>query len=248
MGARTAGCATLTEADSPYVGRLLPSPNFGTRDGRAIDALILHYTGMTSGAAALARLTDPATEVSAHYLVWEDGCVDQLVAEADRAWHAGRSFWAGETDLNSVSVGIELVNGGHDHGCPAYPPAQVEAAVALCREICSRRAIPSRRVLAHSDIAPDRKFDPGEWFFWDRLAAEGIGLWVETTEAADVSDGAVQDMLAALGYHCPRSGVTDETTRRAVAAFQRHWRPARVDGVADTHTAAVLRALLRHTT
>ncbi len=248
MGAPTAGSATLTEADSARVDRIVPSPNFGDRRGRGIDALILHYTGMASGEAALTRLCDSMSEVSCHYLVWEDGKVDQLVAEAARAWHAGRSFWAGEADLNAVSIGIEVVNGGHDFGCPPFPPAQVDAVIALCQDVCARRAISTWRVLAHSDVAPDRKLDPGEHFPWRTLAARGVGAWVDAgREEGVVSDRlsieAMQGRLARLGYGCPVTGMLDEPTACVIRAFQRHWRPSTVDGVPDGETLATLARL-----
>ena len=205
---------------------------------------------MASGEAALARLRDAASQVSCHYLVWEDGWIDQLVAEADRAWHAGRSFWAGETDMNAVSVGIEIVNGGHDFGLPPYPPVQVEAVGALAKDICARHGIPAARVLAHSDIAPDRKRDPGEHFPWNALATRGVGLWIAPELAPTVADAmsepdqqgiaALQARLSRFGYRCPLSGTFDQPTREAVAALQRHWRPTRVDGLPDRSTISAL--------
>lgn len=208
---------------------------------------------MASGAAALARLCDPASNVSCHYLVWEDGRITQLVPEAERAWHAGASFWAGETDLNSVSVGVEIVNTGHDGGCPPYPAAQILAVIALAQDIRTRHIIPATRILAHSDIAPGRKIDPGEWFPWDQLARAGLGLWVapapivrgpvlrQGKESAEVA--ALQRDLAAIGFGVPLSGQYCEASRQTVEAFQRHWRPGLVDGMADVSTAATLRAL-----
>ena len=223
---------------------MLPSPNFGDRRGRAIDSLILHYTGMVSGEAALARLLDPRAEVSAHYLVWEDGGIDQLVAEDDRAWHAGRSFWAGERDINAVSVGIEIVNGGHAFGLPPYPPAQVAAVVALVRDICGRRAIAPVRVLGHSDIAPQRKEDPGEIFPWHALTDAGLASCVSPSPGAVVpgSPGELQAALAAIGYECLATGMEDDATRAVVSAFQRRWRPSRVDGEVDRETAILVAA------
>ena len=239
--------------DSPLVADLAPSPNFGDRRGKAIDALILHYTGMATGAAALARLTDAASGVSCHYLVWEDGRITQLVAEAARAWHAGRSSWAGETDMNAVSIGIEIVNRGRAGGAPPYPAAQIAAVAALAKDICARRGIAPHRVLAHSDVAPDRKDDPGEWFPWQTLAAAGVGLWLEpappdpTSHLMPGATGepvrALQVRLAGIGYHCPPTGHFDVNTERAVAAFQRHWRPARVDGCLDTSSEQALAAV-----
>jgi N-acetylmuramoyl-L-alanine amidase len=232
---------------------VLPSPNHGARL-RAPDAIILHYTGMETGAAALARLRDAAAEVSAHYLVEEDGRIFQLVPEAQRAWHAGQSFWAGETDMNSASIGIEIVNGGHDFGTPPFPDKQIEAVIALCRDIAERHNISARRILAHSDIAPGRKADPGEKFPWAKLAAAGIGHHVPAYPIGDdvplvlgASGEAVADLqrqLAAYGYGVPVSGHYDPATADVVAAFQRHFRPARVDGYADRSTRATLQDLL----
>jgi N-acetylmuramoyl-L-alanine amidase len=222
--------------------RHLPSPNHGPRPlpGR-IDLLILHYTGMTTAAAALARLCDPAAEVSAHYLVDEDGAVWQLVDEARRAWHAGRSFWAGAVNINDRSIGIELANPGHEHGYRAFPEAQLAAVEALCRDILARHPIAPERVLAHSDIAPERKQDPGELFPWERLAQAGIGLWPDFTAPTLPPDGngilAAQRSLARIGYDLRASGRPDSATQATLAAFQRHWRPALCDGALDAETA-----------
>ena len=241
-------------ADSTLVDRVVPSPNFGDRRGRAIDVLVLHYTGMIDGQRALARLTDPASEVSCHYLIWEDGRVDQLVAERDRAWHAGRSFWAGERDMNACSIGIEIVNGGHDGGCPPYPVAQIAAVAALCLDCRARHSISASRVLAHSDIAPDRKLDPGEWFPWADLAVAGACSPVASAAIVDgpvlkIGDtGAVvaglQEELARCGFDPPRGGAYDVATAWIVAAFQRRYRPALVDGQADLSTRQTLKLLL----
>ena len=172
--------------ESPCAAEFLASPNHGERrGGRRPDALVLHYTGMASSAEAQAWLCNPAAQVSCHYFVWEDGRIVQLVPEGRRAWHAGRSFWQGESDLNSASIGIEIANPGHDGGLPAFPEAQIAAVVALCRDIAARLAIPPQRVLAHSDIAPLRKRDPGEKFPWARLHREGIGHYVEPAPIGD---------------------------------------------------------------
>ena len=235
--------------DSPLVTAVRPSPNHGERrTGARVDAVVLHYTGMRDGASALARLCDPAAEVSSHYVVHEGGAVIQLVPEARRAWHAGRGTWAGHDDLNSASVGIEIVNGGHDFGLPPYPPPQIEAVTALCRDIAGRHGIAPARVLAHSDIAPARKVDPGEHFPWGRLAAAGVGFWVtpsvdpSSDEIPDIA--AAQDDLARLGYAVASSGVHDAASRLVAAAFQRRYRPARVDGALDAGTRDTLRRLL----
>src|SRR3954451_4892394 len=162
------------EPDSSIVSDIIPSPNHGDRDkGRQPDMIVLHYTGMPHVEGALARLCTAATEVSAHYVVQEDGRIVQCVPEARRAWHAGVSDWAGEDDINSCSIGIEIANRGHDWGYPDFPKRQIAAVITLCRTIVSRRGIPADRVLAHSDVAPSRKQDPGEKFPWQRLHESG---------------------------------------------------------------------------
>ncbi len=241
--------------DSPLAAAFLASPNFGERRGdRRPNALILHYTGMPTAQSALAQLCDPAAEVSAHYLVHEDGRIVQLVAERDRAWHAGKALWKGESDLNSASIGIELVNPGHDGGAPPFPEAQIEATIALARDISARWTIPSERVLAHSDVAPERKRDPGEAFPWDQLHQAGVGRWVEPrpisggplmrAEEEGPHVRALQALFALYGYGIAISGVYDRGTRAVVTAFQRHFRPERVDGEADASTLATLKALI----
>jgi N-acetylmuramoyl-L-alanine amidase len=241
--------------DSPLAARFLVSPNRGERRGRGRpDCLILHYTGMATGDAALKVLLDPASELSAHYFVWEDGAIDQLVRESERAWHAGKASWKGECDLNSASIGVEIVNLGHDGGSPPFPERQIAATIALARDVCERWRIAPERVLAHSDVAPSRKQDPGEAFPWERLQGSGVGHW---TKPAPLSGGALfaheeegptvralQAMLALYGYGVEISGVYDRQTRQAVMAFQRHFRPERVDGEADASTLATLKALI----
>ncbi len=239
--------------DSSLVELCRPSPNHGERL-KPLDALVLHYTGMPTGEAALDLLCSLAAQVSCHYLVWEDGRVWQLVPEARRAWHAGKSFWAGETDMNSRSIGVEIVNPGHDGGLPPFPDAQIDAVIALCRDICGRRNIKPERVLAHSDIAPARKTDPGEVFPWRRLHKAGVGQWIAPSpivpgpvyEPGSMGPpvAGLQIMLASYGYGLETSGVYDEATRAVVAAFQRHFRPEWVDGVADVSTVETLRGLL----
>ena len=244
---------TSFKPDSALARSIVPSPNHDARTA-PIDILLLHYTGMRSGEAACERLCDADSKVSSHYLVYEDGRIDQLVPEARRAWHAGVSSWKGETDINSRSIGIEIVNPGHEFGYRDFPQAQIEAVIALCRDILKRHNIPPDRVLAHSDVAPGRKQDPGERFPWARLAAAGVGLWVEpaaisegdalvpTQRGEDVT--MLQTMLVKLGYAAALTGVYDEATRDIVTALQQHFRPARVDGIADRSTIETLRRLL----
>lgn len=241
--------------DSSIVSDVIPSPNFGERNkGRAPDMIVLHYTGMPDVEGALARLCQAGTEVSAHYVVLEDGRVVQCVQESKRAWHAGLSFWAGEEDINSCSIGIEIVNRGHDWGYPDFPLRQVAAVIALCRGIIIRRNVAPHRILAHSDVAPERKQDPGEKFPWRALWDSGVGHWVPP---APISRGevmklgadgpevlALQNSLAQYGYGLTPSGHYDQATAAVVTAFQRHFRPQKVDGIADTSTVATLQALL----
>jgi N-acetylmuramoyl-L-alanine amidase len=212
-----------------------PSPNHDDRpDGAPVDMLILHYTGMRSGAAAIDRLCDPAAKVSAHYVVEEDGRVFRLVPEARRAWHAGISHWRGLSGLNARSIGIEVVNPGHEHGYRPFAALQMAALFDLCRGILGRHPIPAWNVVGHSDVAPDRKEDPGEFFDWEGLAADGVGLW---PRRAGQDDGDALCLLRAIGYR------TDLPLPVLLRAFQRHWRPARVDGMADAETLARLHAV-----
>ena len=231
--------APPTAPMAPGPARDRPSPNHDSRGTRPrIDMLMLHYTGMQSAAAALDRLCDPAARVSAHYVVEEDGAIWRLVAEARRAFHAGRSCWAGETDLNFVSIGIEIVNPGHEWGYRRFPEAQMAAVEELCRGVAARHAIPPHRIVGHSDVAPDRKTDPGELFDWPRLARAGIGLWPEPSPRRPeppVDPARALADLAAIGY-C----AAPETETTAIAAFQRRFRPGRVDGVIDAETASRL--------
>jgi N-acetylmuramoyl-L-alanine amidase len=230
-----------------------PSPNFDQRRGPP-DMVVLHYTGMRTGAEALERLRDPEAKVSAHYMIEEDGRIYELVPEERRAWHAGVSFWKGEQDVNAVSIGIELVNPGHEFDYPDFPETQVEALIGLLDAIRGRWTIPNARIIGHSDVAPGRKIDPGEKFPWKRLALDGHGLWVEPDAApgaplalGDEGPGvfALQAGLTRLGYDSAPSGQYDEHTETIIKAFQRHWRPDRIDGVADGETRARLVRLLR---
>ena len=217
-----------------------PSPNYNARPpGKPIDMLVIHYTGMRDAEAALRRLTDPEAQVSSHYLIDEAGLVYRLVDEARRAWHAGVSYWAGERDINGASIGIELANPGHEFGYRPFPEPQMMALIALCRGILARHPIPAARVLGHSDVAPARKVDPGELFDWPRLAASGIGQCPRPASGpADLA--SVQKALARFGYEVTESGKSDEPTRLALMAFQRHFRPTRIDGLPDEETRALL--------
>jgi N-acetylmuramoyl-L-alanine amidase len=218
-----------------------PSPNFDARPANTpVDILLLHYTGMETGAAALARLCDPQAKVSAHYTVDEDGTVFAHVPEECRAWHAGVSFWAGARDINARSIGIEIVNPGHEFGYRSFPGAQIEAVIRLARGIIGRHGVPPERVLGHSDVAPARKRDPGELFPWGALSLEGIGLWPQMRKAR--LDVPFENALRAFGYGF--APLADAAPDAAIAAFQRHFRPARIDGVADEECARILAALL----
>ena len=244
----------------------LPSPNFNERKAPP-DMVVLHYTGMRSGKAALERMCDPAAQVSAHYCVDEDGSVYRLVPEERRAWHAGVSFWKGETGLNDISIGIEIVNPGHEFGYRDFPSVQIDAVVGLLDAMRGRWDIPDHRILGHSDIAPERKEDPGERFPWKILAEHGHGLWPDAFDAVepereaamgpplgagDTGPGvfALQGALGKLGYTILPGGPYDAETATIVGAFQRHWHPEMIgtagEGLADARTRLRLMALLRH--
>jgi N-acetylmuramoyl-L-alanine amidase len=242
--------------ESSVVAEVRESPNHGERRGGAKpDMLVLHYTGMRDSKAALDRLCSPTSEVSSHYVVMEDGHIVQCVPEARRAWHAGQSTWAGENDINSCSIGIEIANPGHEFGYPDFPRRQIAAVIALCRSIFTRHRIVPERVLAHSDVAPARKQDPGEKFPWRLLHDSGIGLWVRPAPLTsggrifvlgdrDPEVDLLQTSLRTFGYGLEKSGSYDAETMAVVAAFQRHFRPAKVDGIADVSTVATLRSVL----
>jgi N-acetylmuramoyl-L-alanine amidase len=244
------------QPDSSVVSGVRYSPNHGERKaGCAPDMIVLHYTGMPDADAALEKLCAPDSEVSAHYFVYEDGRIIQCVPEARRAWHAGKAGWAGETDINSCSIGIEIANPGHQLGYPEFPLRQIAAVITLCRGIVARRGIRPDRVLAHSDVAPARKQDPGEKFPWPLLARSGVGLWVDPmpiiadSHKLDVGKTGdevklFQSKLAEYGYPVALNGNYDTDMRDAVAAFQRHFRPELIDGVTDESTRETLRHLL----
>ena len=270
--------------DSPLVADVRPSPHHGERRERwaasGPDLLLLHYTGMPAGRGmtaaerAIRWLTHPASEVSAHYVVGENGGITQLVPESRRAWHAGRSSWAGESDVNSASIGIEIANPGHwwdlaglpdrDPSWPVethpgysdFPEVQIAAVIALSRDIVARHGIRPERVLGHSDVSPGRKRDPGERFPWDRLASAGVGVVVApepigsvggrdlTTGETSPAVAAMQVLFARLGYGITIDGHFGATTRDVVEAFQRHWRREKVDGIADRSTLLTLHRLV----
>ncbi len=212
------------------------SPNCNDRGDANIDMVVLHYTGMKTAAEALDRLCDPAAEVSAHYLVDEDGTIVQLVAEADRAWHAGVASWRGHTNINCRSIGVEIVNPGHEWGYRDFTEDQYRSLIPLCQDMIERHRIPAMHVLGHSDVAPVRKMDPGERFDWQRLAAAEIGLWpADAAFTVPIPEKEVRSVVQAIGYD-----VSD--LRAALSAFQRRFRPTKIDGVADEETRQLLAA------
>lgn len=229
-----------------------PSPNHDQRSD-AVAMIVLHYTGMPTLADSLDRLRSPAAEVSCHYVVAEDGEVFRLVAERNRAWHAGSSFWRGARDVNGISIGIELQNPGHEWGYRDFPDTQIISLITLIRDIGTRHQIPGINIVGHSDIAPDRKRDPGDRFPWQRLADAGIGVWSgekKDVEARQVVDWtymsavmAIQDGLIDLGFDLRPTGTYCDDTKNAVTAFQSHWQQSRTDGMADSETAAILARL-----
>ncbi|MEE9376149.1 MAG: N-acetylmuramoyl-L-alanine amidase [Rhizobiaceae bacterium] len=244
------------EASSSLVDKVCPAVNFGERKGDGVpDILLLHYTGMEDGAGALKWLCCEESGVSCHYLVEEDGQIFQMVEEEKRAHHAGEGSWQGHGDTNSRSIGIEIVNGGHPAGLPDFPKIQMDAVARLSKDIISRHSIAAHLVLAHSDIAPGRKNDPGENFNWQWLASQGIGHWVEPDEIqtgtyfqlgeSGEPIGALQSMLVLYGYGLDVSGEYCERTKCVVEAFQRHFRQEKVDGVADRSTISTLYRLLQ---
>ena len=250
-----------------YINR--PSQNFDART-RPIDLVVLHYTGMQDAETALARLTDPAPvagkypgpwqstdvlpdaplpRVSAHYVVGEGGEIYSLVPEEHRAWHAGSSSWEGEGDVNSRAIGIEIVNGGHDFGLPDFPDVQIDGVIALLKDILGRwPELNAKRVVAHSDVAPARKADPGEKFPWKRLADAGVSIWPEHVAMQLSSDdpvSEVQQELAFIGYPLKQTGYMDEATKEALTAFQRRFRPSDIGGAMDDETRYLLIAVGR---
>ncbi len=244
------------KADSKLVDALHPSPNTGERrKGCRPSLILLHYTGMPSAAKAIHWLAHPRSKVSCHYVIDDTGEITQMVPEGLRAWHAGASHWAGETDINSASIGIEIQNPGHEHGYPDFPAEQMQAVATLCRDIAQRRAIAPAGILAHSDVAPGRKIDPGEKFGWAWLAQNGVGHWVEPAapessgrsytvndESADIAEA--QELLRRYGYNIEVNGRLDQWTIIVLRAFQLHFRPACADGKLDRGTLDTLTRLV----
>ncbi len=246
---------SLFKADSYLVDEVRFAPNVDDRLGGPADMLLLHYTGMPSGEKALKWLCMEESKVSCHYFVFEDGRIVQSVPEEKRAWHAGVSSWKGEEDNNSRSIGIEISNPGHEHGYVPFPERQIEAVIALSKDICQRNKILPERVLAHSDVAPSRKQDPGELFPWKLLHEQGVGHFVAPEPLGDgrffqkgesgEPVAALQSMLVLYGYGLDVSGFFDQETEDVVMAFQRHFRAVKVDGIADQSTIVTLHRLLK---
>lgn len=246
----------IAKPDTTLVAAIRPATNFEPRRGVGKPSiLLLHYTGVETAAKAIEWLTCVESRVSCHYAIDEAGCITQMVAEEMRAWHAGEAVWDGESDINSASIGIEIHNPGHEMGYPDFPEVQLKAVEVLCRDIIGRQGIRPERVLAHSDVAPTRKKDPGEKFPWARLARAGIGHWVEPQTVIEAEAGMgigvagplvadVQLLLRKYGYGIEATGVVDGKTEFVVTAFQRHFRPARVDGRIDQSTITTLERLI----
>ncbi len=220
------------------------SPNFNQR-ALPVSMLVLHYTGMKTAGDALNRLCDPKAKVSAHYVVDESGKVFQLVAEEKRAWHAGLSYWRGITDVNSASIGVEIVNGGHDFALPPFPAAQISSVKALCKDIISRHSILPVNIVGHNEIALSRKLDPGEKFPWQALAEAGIGLWPERTSLRRKTwtKTEAKQLLSAIGYEVNSVPFSGKDQHCLISEFQRRYRPQQIDGVLDEQTWQLLHGL-----
>lgn len=246
----------MFQSDSKLVDAVVPAANAEARSGGARPSLlIMHYTGMSSTEKAIDWLAREESRVSCHYVIADDGRVTQMVPESMRAWHAGVSFWRGERDINSHSIGIEIQNPGHEHGYPNFPRAQMDAVIALGRDILKRNKMRADGVLAHSDVAPERKIDPGEKFNWAELAQHGLGEWVRASPIRDgdqvfcagMQDDTIlvaQRLLATYGYDIAPSGTLDMPTTKVLRAFQLHFRPRRVDGLLDRSTLRTLQRLV----
>ncbi len=246
----------ITAPDSPLVSELFPSPNIEPRlRGLTPSILVLHYTGLPDVERSLEILSRLDCKVSCHYVIGTEGRIYQMVAENMRAWHAGQSSWHSETDINSASIGIEIQNAGINGGNPDFPRGQMKAVAALSKDIMKRHGIRKERVLAHSDVAPPRKTDPGEKFDWKGLAKKGVGHWVSPAPViegdlgygpGDTNSGIrdAQRLLACYGYGIEDTGVFDEATRFVVRAFQLHFRQALINERLDRSTIATLERLV----
>lgn len=232
-----------------------PSPNYNVRPSDAdVDTVIIHYTGMKTADAALARMCDPASEVSAHFMIEDDGKCHELVAPEHRAWHAGVSYWRGQENLNHTSIGIELVNPGHEFGYQAFPDVQIDSLLELLHHL-KPFAVPRANYIGHSDVAPSRKTDPGEFFPWHTLADQGFGIVAksagrDTTRILGTGDTGPEVMrltlqLRAIGYDLEEDDQYCQATSHAVAAFQRHWRQSLVSGVFDKGTQEIVMELTK---
>ena len=223
------------------------SPNYGPRvseDGNEpeINMLVLHYTGMSNNSLTLEYLCNPLSRVSAHFLLDEKGNTYQLVATENRAWHAGISSWRGVKDVNSHSIGIELSNPGHDFGYKTFPEPQIDALKRLSKELINTYPISPRNVIGHSDVAPGRKIDPGEFFPWEHFASEKIGIWPEphVIKRKAYKNEIISKMLSSYGYDTKNNSLKD-----VLSAFQRHFRPRCFDGIVDNETIVILKRLLK---
>lgn len=246
------------KADSKLVRRVAPAANVEPRVGGARPSLlIMHYTGMSSAEKAIDWLARAESRVSCHYVIADDGAITQMVPESMRAWHAGVSYWRGERDINSHSIGIEIQNPGHEHGYPDFPGAQMDAVIALGNDIVKRNRMRADGVLAHSDVAPERKIDPGEKFSWLTLSRHGLGEWIRPSPVRkddlgfgpDTCNGDIREaqlLLAAYGYDIAPSGTLDLATSRVLRAFQLHFRSRRIDGRLDRSTMTTLQRLVAH--
>lgn len=228
------------------------SPNYNDRR-HSLDMLVLHYTGMENGEKALKWLCMKESQVSSHYLVMEDGQIYQMVPETKRAWHAGVSSWERQEDLNSRSIGIEIVNAGHEFGLPDYPQIQIQAVLKLSQDILSRWPVPPHRVVGHSDIAPSRKRDPGEKFPWKFFFENGVGLWAQEIEKSEVflrigergnNVSQLKHRFKEFGYGVSDGDEFDQSFKQVVSAFQRRFLPDSVTGDVCTATAEKLDMLI----
>lgn len=219
------------------------SPNFNLRTV-PVSMLVLHYTGMQDAKSALQRLCDPKAKVSAHYVVDEAGQVFALVAEENRAWHAGIAHWRGITDINNASIGIEIVNGGHDFGLPEFPTAQISAVIKLCQDILQRHDISPSNIVGHNEIAASRKLDPGEKFPWEKLARAGIGIWPKSKNQTTIINlDEAKTHLQTIGYDVQSNDISGKAEHCLLSEFQRRYRPQKIDGLLDAETSLLLRQI-----